>query len=106
MDKNQATKGNVDIKTADIDLDALNVLGRECALSAVSDPKQMARLELNCLCEMLSQMKHFQTALDEQLNILSIVGNDKIVDFFATMRENIAKEEERGASHLTPVTES
>lgn len=93
MDKTQATKDNLDIKPADIDLDVLSILGRDCAISAVSDEKEMRRLELNCLCEMLSQMNHFKTALDETLNILSIVGNEKIVDFFATMRENMAKEE-------------
>jgi hypothetical protein len=93
MDKSQATKCNVDIKPADIDMDVLSILGRDCALAAVESDKEMRRLELNCLCEMLSQMKHFQTALDETLNILSIVGNDKIVDFFAAMRENMAKEE-------------
>lgn len=93
MDKTQATKENLNITPAEIDLDVLNVLGQECALTVVNDEKEMRRLELNSLCEMLSEMKHFHTALDETLNILSIVGNEKIVDFFTSMRENMEREE-------------
>lgn len=92
MDKTQTTKESIDIKPAEIDLDVLSVLSKECAISAIDDEKEMRRLELNCLCEMISEMKHFHTALDETLNVLSIAGNDKIVEFFTTVRENMERD--------------
>ena len=90
MEKTQATKEKVDIKAAEIDPD---VLGRDCVLKVIDNEKEMRRAELNCLCEMLSQLNHLHIALDEMLNILSIAGNDKIVEFFSAVRENMEKEE-------------
>ena len=93
MEKTQATKEKVDIKAAEIDPDVLGELGRDCVLKVIDNEKEMRRAELNCLCEMLSQLNHLHIALDEMLNILSIAGNDKIVEFFSAVRENMEKEE-------------
>ncbi len=93
MEKTQATKEKVDIKAAEIDLDVLSELGRDCVLKVIDNEKEMRRAELNCMCEMLSQLNHMHIALDEMLNILSIAGNDKIVEFFSAVRENMEKEE-------------
>lgn len=85
----------VEMKPAEIDTDVLNILGKECALTNVASDEIMKRFELNALCEMLSQLKNLESALEEQLNLLSIAGNDKIADFFGKVRENMEKEEAR-----------
>jgi len=83
---------DVKVKSAEIDLDVLEILGKECALSAVSSERDMRRFELNCLAESLSQKKLLLTHLDELLNILMVCGNEKIVDFFTSMRKNVEAE--------------
>ena len=94
MDNNE---NKVDIKPSEIDIDVLNKLGKKCALTAISSEQEMRRVELNNYCEMLSQMKEHEKALGDLLNILTIAGNDKIIEYFKNTRGNLEPAAETNA---------
>lgn len=95
MEEIKEEKKDIEIKSAGIDEDVLEITVKENVLKATEDDKQMNRVMLNCLCEMLSQFKQMNKAFDEFSNILSICGADKLQDFFKKLKKNVDGEENR-----------
>lgn len=94
--KNKAVQGNFEVQKAGIDADVLEVMVKKSAITAIDSEEEMRRVEVNCLAEMLSEMKNLNTGLAQMLDVLTICGNEKIVDFFNKLTENMdeAKAEE------------
>ena len=81
-----------EIKQAGIDRDVLNILNDEQILASLSDEKSAKRFELNCFCELLSQLKELNKEFDEFAQLLSVCSAQKLADFFRKLNENVEQE--------------
>lgn len=102
---------NIEVKTATIDKDVLDIMKQEDVLSALKNEKDMKRLELNFACEMLSTIKELNNAINDLMNVLTVCSADKLTEFFKEVKKNVAGEEKRidlqnkiKKSHLKPKT--
>ena len=85
-----------EVKPAPIDEDVLKEAKKNIE-KAVTDPKLLNRMTLNCLCETLAEIKHLSQSVDSFLDIISICSNKKIVEFFNGVRKNLKKQAEKVA---------
>lgn len=84
-----------EITPAEIDQDVLETMAQENILKAVESDKEMNRVLLNCMCEMLSQFKQMQRSFDDFMNFVSICSADKVNAFFGELKQNVDKETTR-----------
>lgn len=96
-------------KQAEIDEEVKEEIAKKQVDLGLSDEKQMRRTELNFYCELLSTLKGVNDKLDTLYNIVTIVSQDKIVEYFRLLDENVKAEEARQKtlqdvekSHLKP----
>ena len=80
---------------ANIDKEVLDIMKEEDILKAVEDERQMKRLELNCFCELLSQVKGLKNDFDEFNQMISVCSADKMTSFFKELQKNVFAEEKR-----------
>ena len=94
MENNEKNE-KIEVKSAGIDKDVLDIMTQEDVLMAVQDEKMMKRFELNFLCEFLSEIKGLRKDFDEFSQMISVCSADKLADFFKELQGNVAKEEQR-----------
>lgn len=82
-------------KVGMIDKDVLDVMKQDDILQAISDPKEANRLILNCFSEFLSEIQKLRKEIDDLSSVISVVGSDKIAEFFKQLSGNVQKEEKR-----------
>ena len=83
------------IKVAEIDNEALEILQTKSIEKALSDPKLFNRTMLNAYAELLMEFKKLNEFQDNLLNIISMLSNEKLQEFFYGVKENYTKEEKR-----------
>lgn len=101
------------IERADIDVDVLELMNDEEILASLKDDKLVKRFELNCFCELLSQIKSLQEQIDGLNSTLTICSVDKLNRFFKEVETNIEEEkkiakieQKIGESHKKPTKKS
>lgn len=82
-----------------IDKEVLDVMSQDDILTAISDPKQVNRLILNCFCEFLSEVKDLKNGFDEFMQMISVCSSDKLANFFKELQKNVVEEEKRVVLH-------
>lgn len=102
-EKNQA------VQQAEIDKDVIDELVKKNALDGIKDQRQINRVMLNFMCELLSELKHLNQAIDSYNELLTVVSSDKLQDFFLNLRSNVeaaqkedALQEKIHADHKKP----
>lgn len=90
--ENKEIKNEIKVTPAEIDPEVLEVMAKECAMTATKDDKQMNRVLLNCMCEMLSQFQQMNRAFDNFMQVLTICGAEKIEDYFTKLKTNVNNE--------------
>lgn len=97
------------IKQAEIDKDVIDELVKKNALDGIKDQRQINRVMLNFMCELLSELKHLNQAMDSYNELLTVVSSDKLQDFFTKLRSNVetaqkedALQEKIHADHKKP----
>lgn len=102
-EKNQA------VQQAEIDKDVIDELVKKNALDGIKDQRQINRVMLNFMCELLSELKHLNQAIDSYNELLTVVSSDKLQDFFLNFRSNVeaaqkedALQEKIHADHKKP----
>lgn len=88
-------KKDVEIKSAGIDSDVLDIMKEEDVLKAISDEVQIRRVMLNFFCEMLSQVKELKKEFEDFYQTISICSTDKVIDFFKKLKSNVEEEKTR-----------
>lgn len=80
----------------EIDKDVLETMAKESLSKITNNPVLMKRALLNAMAEMLSEFKHLNQSHEEFVNILTILSNEKIQEFFYEVKKNkdeVEKEE-------------
>lgn len=88
-------KKDVEIKSAGIDSDVLDIMKEKDVLKAISDEVQIRRVMLNFFCEMLSQVKELKKEFEDFYQTISICSTDKVIDFFKKLKSNVEEEKTR-----------
>lgn len=98
-----------EVKYVGIDKEVVEMLQKRDIADTLKDEKLMQRAILNCYCELLSEFKDFNRALDDFNKTITICGADKIADFFTKLNSNvkdevnrIALQEKMAQSHKKP----
>lgn len=82
-------------KNKGIDLDVVEKMIKDNVMAVVSDQKEMNRAMLNCYCELYSQFKELNKAINEMYTLFSVISGDKVDEFFRKTRENFENEVKR-----------
>lgn len=75
-----------------IDKEVLDIMKQQDVLDAISDEKQMKRLELNLFCELLSEITDLRKQFDEFAQMISVCSTEKITAFFKQLQKNVDEE--------------
>lgn len=78
-----------------IDQAIKEVLNGEDVLKALSSDIQIKRFILNAFCEMLSQMQELRGSVDQLVNTINMVSQDKLTAFFKELSDNVKAEESK-----------
>ena len=78
-----------------IDQAIKEVLNGEDVLMALSSDTQVKRFILNAFCEMLSQMQELRSSVDQLVNTINMVSQDKLTAFFKELSDNVKAEESK-----------
>ena len=87
------------VRSGQIDKDVLNEVSREDIFKALDDEKLFKRAEFNFFCELLSLVKKLNNALNEQNQLISVLGAEKIGAFYKTLMTNVAEEKKKIELH-------
>lgn len=93
--ENKNENKKVEVKSAGIDKDVLNIMTQEDVLTAISDEKQLNRFKMNLFCELLSQIKELRREFDDFMQMISVCSADKLANFFKELQTNVSEEEKR-----------
>lgn len=77
------------------DKEAIEAMQRERIALGISTEQEMRRTELNALLELHTVIGTVQKALGELHNTITILGADKLTNYFKELSENVKKEEAR-----------
>lgn len=77
------------------DREAIEAMQKEQIETALSSDKEFNRVELNALLELHSVLEDTTKAIRELHNTMTILGSDKMTDYFKKLSENVKKEEKR-----------
>lgn len=102
-------KMEAEIKRADIDIDVKELMNDEEILASLEDEKMVRRFELNCFCELVSQLGELQKQVDALCSTVTMCAADKLNKFFKEVDTNIQTEKKIatiekkiGESHKKP----
>ena len=74
--------------TAKIDDAVIETMIKKSVLETVQSERETNRVILNAFAEMLSELKHLESAVQALNTTISICGNDKITDYFVKLHQN------------------
>lgn len=85
----------VEITDLGIDADVLQDITKDDVLLTIENPELLNRAILNCFAETLSELKKVAKTLNQFYQTISICSQDKILDYFVKLNENVKAEENR-----------
>lgn len=88
-------KKTIDIREVGIDEDVLEQITKDDVNKIIKDPKLLNRAILNCFAECLSEIKKVTKILNQFNQTISIVSQEKLLDYFGELDKNIKQEEKR-----------
>lgn len=85
-------KEEVKISGGEVDKEVMQEVVKKNVLSALDDEKSIKRIIFNAFAELLSEMKGLNKNVEDFNSLITIIGADKIKDYFGTLKDNIKKE--------------
>ena len=79
---------NNENNTATIDMEVIEKMIEKNVLESLASEKEINRVMLNAYAEMLSELKHLESAVQTLNTTIAICGNDKITDYFVKLHDN------------------
>ena len=75
------------------DREAIDAMHAEQIEKGISSELEMRRTELNALLELYSLVGKVNAAIDQLHSTITILGSDKLTNYFKELSENVKKEE-------------
>lgn len=91
-------KKEIEVKDTGIDNDILKQLTEEDVLKTIENQELLNRAILNCFAECLAELKKVAKTLDQFNQTVAICGQEKLIDYFGRLNENVKAEEKRLAT--------
>ena len=85
----------VDIRDLGIDKEVLEKILGEDVLKTIDDPKLLNRAILNYFAENFALLNKIAESLEKLQRLFTILGQEKLLDYFGTLKNNFVKEEKR-----------
>lgn len=78
-----------EIETSTFDEDIKENFNRDNILKSIENEQQINRAVLNCYGETLGVIKDIAKMINKLVEDISILGQDKLLDFFETIKNNV-----------------